>query len=50
MPPKQLTTTAAALEPDARGARLVEQCVQFAERAGYTAMTILTDAIRLYGP
>ena len=45
------------VEPDARGmgigARLVEQCVQFAERAGYTAMTlwtqsILEDAIRLY--
>ena len=35
------------------GARLVEQCVQFAERAGYAAMTlwtqsILQDACRLY--
>jgi DNA-binding MarR family transcriptional regulator/GNAT superfamily N-acetyltransferase len=45
------------VEPDARGmgigARLVEQCVQFAEQAGYTAMhlwtqSILTEAIRLY--
>ena len=45
------------VEPDARGlgigARLVEQCVQFAEQAGYTSMTlwtqsILTTAHRLY--
>jgi DNA-binding MarR family transcriptional regulator/ribosomal protein S18 acetylase RimI-like enzyme len=45
------------VEPDARGigvgARLVEQCVQFAEQAGYTAITlwtqsILEDAQRLY--
>ncbi|HEX5619283.1 MAG TPA: helix-turn-helix domain-containing GNAT family N-acetyltransferase [Solirubrobacteraceae bacterium] len=45
------------VEPDARGmgigARLVEQCVQFAEQAGYTSMTlwtqsILEDAVRLY--
>jgi GNAT superfamily N-acetyltransferase len=45
------------VEPDARGmgigARLVEQCVQFAEQAGYTSMTlwtqsILEDAHRLY--
>jgi DNA-binding MarR family transcriptional regulator/N-acetylglutamate synthase-like GNAT family acetyltransferase len=45
------------VEPDARGmgigARLVEQCVQFAEQAGYRRLTlwtqsILEDAIRLY--
>jgi DNA-binding MarR family transcriptional regulator/GNAT superfamily N-acetyltransferase len=45
------------VEPDARGmgigARLVEQCVEFAEQAGYTSMTlwtqsILEDAQRLY--
>ena len=35
------------------GARLVEQCVRFAEQAGYTSMTlwtqsILEDAQRLY--
>ena len=35
------------------GARLVQECVQFAERAGYAAMTlwtqsILQDACRLY--
>jgi DNA-binding MarR family transcriptional regulator/GNAT superfamily N-acetyltransferase len=45
------------VEPDARGlgigARLVEQCVQFAEQAGYTSMTLwtqrsLTAAVRLY--
>ena len=45
------------VEPDARGlgigARLVEQCVQFAEQAGYASMSlwtqsILADAHRLY--
>lgn len=45
------------VEPGVRGmgvgARLVEQCVQFAQQAGYTSMTlwtqsILEDAIRLY--
>jgi DNA-binding MarR family transcriptional regulator/GNAT superfamily N-acetyltransferase len=45
------------VEPDARamgiGARLVEQCVQFAEQAGYTSMTlwtqsVLEEAVRLY--
>jgi DNA-binding MarR family transcriptional regulator/GNAT superfamily N-acetyltransferase len=45
------------VEPDARGmgigARLVEQCVEFAAQAGYTSMTlwtqsILEDAQRLY--
>jgi DNA-binding MarR family transcriptional regulator/GNAT superfamily N-acetyltransferase len=45
------------VEPDARGmgigARLTEQCVRFAEQAGYTAMSlwtqsILEDAHRLY--
>jgi DNA-binding MarR family transcriptional regulator/GNAT superfamily N-acetyltransferase len=45
------------VEPDARGmgigARLVEQCVEYAEQAGYTAITlwtqsILEDAQRLY--
>ena len=45
------------VEPDARGmgigARLVEQCVEFAVQAGYTSMTlwtqsILEDAQRLY--
>ena len=45
------------VEPDARGmgigARLVEQCVQFAEQAGYSRLTlwtqsILEEAIRLY--
>jgi len=45
------------VEPDARGmgigARLVQECVQFAERAGYEAMTlwtqsILEDACRIY--
>ena len=45
------------VEPDARGmgigARLVEQCVQFAGQAGYTSMalwtqSILEDAVRLY--
>jgi DNA-binding MarR family transcriptional regulator/N-acetylglutamate synthase-like GNAT family acetyltransferase len=45
------------VEPDARGmgigARLVEQCVEFAEQAGYTSITlwtqsILEDAQRLY--
>ena len=37
------------VEPDARGmgvgARLVEQCVQFAEQAGYTSMTLWTQSI-----
>jgi DNA-binding MarR family transcriptional regulator/GNAT superfamily N-acetyltransferase len=45
------------VEPDARGmgigARLVEQCVRFAEQTGYTSLTlwtqsILEDAQRLY--
>jgi GNAT superfamily N-acetyltransferase len=45
------------VEPDARGmgvgARLVEQCVQFAAQAGYTSMvlwtqSILEEACRLY--
>ena len=45
------------VEPDARGlgigARLVQECVEFAARAGYTAITlwtqsILEDACRLY--
>jgi DNA-binding MarR family transcriptional regulator/GNAT superfamily N-acetyltransferase len=45
------------VEPDTRGmgvgARLVEQCVQFAEQSGYTSITlwtqsILEDAQRLY--
>ena len=45
------------VEPDARGmgigARLVEQCVEFAEQAGYTSMalwtqSILEEAHRLY--
>jgi DNA-binding MarR family transcriptional regulator len=37
------------VEPDARGvgigARLVEQCVRFAEQAGYTSMTLWTQSI-----
>jgi len=37
------------VEPDARGmgigARLVEQCVQFAEQASYTSMTLWTQSV-----
>jgi GNAT superfamily N-acetyltransferase len=37
------------VEPDARGmgigARLVEHCVQFAEQAGYTSITLWTQTI-----